>query len=319
MSRKIRFISDTLLKVGDSRFHCACPPPKVGGRRLKVHKNRDLVERYIALRKQLDINVIVEIGVFDGGSTALLSALYEPTKLLAFEISEKPARALTHYIEVNGLEDVVLPFYGVNQADRTRLLALTRDALGASLAIDLVFDDASHALDETRASFEALFPMLRPDGLFIIEDWQAQHKYASSLIEKSRNLTSAQQEEYLSAIRSTMLKKLQSGNVQQRQQMNQRIHRALERQSEVRGAAPAVDDISTLANKAENFERTRPLTELVVQLVLANISSADAVRDIQINPDWVIVRRGSASLDPETFSLDDLYEDHFGFTHAFRN
>ena len=39
-------------------------------------------------------------------------------------------------------------------------------------AIDLVIDDASHVYEPTLASFETLFPHLRPGGLYIIEDWQ---------------------------------------------------------------------------------------------------------------------------------------------------
>ena len=42
-------------------------------------------------------------------------------------------------------------------------------------SIDLVIDDASHLYVETKASFEELFPRLRPGGLFIIEDWASGH------------------------------------------------------------------------------------------------------------------------------------------------
>lgn len=37
--------------------------------------------------------------------------------------------------------------------------------------LDLVVDDASHMLSETLSSFEQFFPLLRPGGLYIIEDW----------------------------------------------------------------------------------------------------------------------------------------------------
>jgi hypothetical protein len=36
-------------------------------------------------------------------------------------------------------------------------------------------DDASHAYAETKASFNAAFPRLRPGGLFVIEDWGWAH------------------------------------------------------------------------------------------------------------------------------------------------
>jgi hypothetical protein len=37
--------------------------------------------------------------------------------------------------------------------------------------LDLVIDDASHLLGPTRSSFNVLFPLLRPGGVYVIEDW----------------------------------------------------------------------------------------------------------------------------------------------------
>jgi hypothetical protein len=34
-----------------------------------------------------------------------------------------------------------------------------------------VIDDASHLLDPTRASFNVPFPLVRPGGVYVIEDW----------------------------------------------------------------------------------------------------------------------------------------------------
>ena len=39
----------------------------------------------------------------------------------------------------------------------------------------MVIDDASHLYEPTRASFEALFPLCVPGGLYIIEDWAWDH------------------------------------------------------------------------------------------------------------------------------------------------
>lgn len=41
--------------------------------------------------------------------------------------------------------------------------------------IDIVIDDASHALALTRASFNLAFPYLKAGGLYIIEDWGWAH------------------------------------------------------------------------------------------------------------------------------------------------
>ena len=41
--------------------------------------------------------------------------------------------------------------------------------------LDLVIDDASHLYGPTKASFEALFPLLREGGVYVIEDWAWEH------------------------------------------------------------------------------------------------------------------------------------------------
>jgi len=48
--------------------------------------------------------------------------------------------------------------------------------------LDLVVDDASHTYEQTKASFEILFPLLRPGGIYVIEDWSWAHhpNYQSS-------------------------------------------------------------------------------------------------------------------------------------------
>ena len=42
-------------------------------------------------------------------------------------------------------------------------------------ALDFVVDDASHRQKPTEVAFETLFPLLREDGLYAIEDWGWAH------------------------------------------------------------------------------------------------------------------------------------------------
>jgi hypothetical protein len=58
----------------------------------------------------------------------------------------------------------------VNQEDREAVREIAEHEFDAPL--DLVIDDASHLYEPTRTSFDALFPLLRPGGLYIVEDWQ---------------------------------------------------------------------------------------------------------------------------------------------------
>jgi hypothetical protein len=63
--------------------------------------------------------------------------------------------------------------WGVDQADTARLVGFVGSTLTGPL--DLVIDDASHRYEPTRASFEALFPLIRPGGFYLIEDWAWAH------------------------------------------------------------------------------------------------------------------------------------------------
>lgn len=67
------------------------------------------------------------------------------------------------------------------------------------------------------------------------------------------------------------------------------------------------------AERADAGAREIPLTHLAVELLLARASSGDAIREIEINGEWVTIERGADPLDPETFRLSELVHDHFGF------
>ena len=148
-------------------------------------KTRELVERYVALCEAAQPKRIVELGINRGGSTAMLSELARPERLVAVELAAEAAPLLAAYIAEHELGDVVRPYYGVDQADRARLIEIMDDELGDA-AIDLVVDDASHLYEPSRASFEVLFPRLRPGGIYVLEDWSWQHRYADRMVKTPR-------------------------------------------------------------------------------------------------------------------------------------
>jgi len=63
--------------------------------------------------------------------------------------------------------------FGTSQCDGDKLSQIVLGELADEL--DLVVDDASHTYEETRASFEFLFPLLSPGGIYVIEDWSWAH------------------------------------------------------------------------------------------------------------------------------------------------
>ena len=136
--------------------------------RLVLLKTRAMVERYAAMIAEVQPSRIFQLGIYQGGSVGMLSELARPARLVAIDLSEDRVPKLDGYITDRGLGQVVQAHYAVDQGDADTIRALATD-LGGPL--DLVADDASHVLDPTRDSLEALFPLLRPGGLYVIEDW----------------------------------------------------------------------------------------------------------------------------------------------------
>ena len=133
-------------------------------------KERKQVEYYCGLVADLSPRNVVELGIYQGGSTAFFAALTKPRRMVAIELEENPAPALQQYIADKGLDGVVSAHYGVDQGDAAAVSRIVETAFGGE-EIDLVVDDASHRLIPSRVSFNTLFPYVRPGGIYVIEDW----------------------------------------------------------------------------------------------------------------------------------------------------
>jgi SAM-dependent methyltransferase len=142
--------------------------------RFLLGKIRSLVENTVALRNIENIKQIVDLGIYKGGSVALYTLLFAPEKLVGIEYLPEPVEPLENFIVNKNLQQQVRTYYGVNQADSKRLKQIVALEF-PNVQLDLVIDDASHQYAETKSSFETLFPMLRPGGIYIIEDWGWAH------------------------------------------------------------------------------------------------------------------------------------------------
>jgi predicted O-methyltransferase YrrM len=162
-----------------------------------------LVDLYLECLPEFRNGRIVELGIANGGSTAMIALAAAPTRLVACELESDRVAALDEFIDARGLHQSVRPFYGVDQSDRTRLATIVDEEMGDA-EIDLVIDDASHLYAETRASFEVLFPRVRPGGLFIVEDWPAQYRYAHHLATTVRDPDSRQHEDFKARLASAL-------------------------------------------------------------------------------------------------------------------
>ena len=159
-------------RVGDIGFRCGFD--ESSGRVFSIVKDPAGIETYLEMVERFQGENFVELGIAFGGSPALTALVAPPRKLVAIDLKTERVEALDELIAERGLGERVRLHYGVDQADRDRLAAILDEEFGDE-PLGLVIDDASHLLDETRASFETLFPRLRPGGLFVIEDWNRDH------------------------------------------------------------------------------------------------------------------------------------------------
>jgi predicted O-methyltransferase YrrM len=181
----MRWVDEFVVEVGGTRFR-TLGAEEAGDRALEkvfflgslestadlfvMLKTRPLLDRFVELIAELRPQHIFEMGIFKGGSVAFLAALAEPSKFVAIEHKHEPVEVLEEHLVVRDLRERVRTYYGVDQADGPRVSAIVAEEFGDE-ALDLVVDDASHRYDLTRSSFETLFPLLRPGGVYVIEDW----------------------------------------------------------------------------------------------------------------------------------------------------
>ena len=148
--------------------------------RFYILKPMHLIDRYRDLATHASGGNIVELGIAEGGSAALLALWASPAKLVTLDNETSRLDALDEFAAQRGLGDRLRPYFGVDQADRNRLAEIIDKEFGDA-PLDLVIDDASHAYWPTRASFETLFPRIRPGGRYVIEDWEADIAMADSV------------------------------------------------------------------------------------------------------------------------------------------
>jgi predicted O-methyltransferase YrrM len=137
-----------------------------------ILKPRGAIEHYVELIAELRPRRIMELGIYNGGSAALFAQLARPERLVVLDITEQPCMPLERFLDDHDLRGTVSAHYGVDQANAVQLDELVGLFDGA---LDLVVDDASHLEPQTRASFNRLFPHVRPGGVYVIEDWSWPH------------------------------------------------------------------------------------------------------------------------------------------------
>lgn len=106
---------------------------------------------------------ILEIGVAQGGSLQMWRNYFGPESVV-YGVDLNPA--------CKSLEEDGIRIRIGSQSDR-RFLASLREEIGE---LDVVIDDGGHHMREQIATFEELFPIVRPGGVYLCEDCQTSYR-----------------------------------------------------------------------------------------------------------------------------------------------
>jgi predicted O-methyltransferase YrrM len=166
------------LSVGDVVFDLMEPADDAEiPRRPRLLKDRALVldyERVFDARTLTSDSRMLEMGLADGASAIFWAELFDPAFYVGVDIAPGPRSDwLDDYVARRGLAERLVTIWGVDQADGAALRTIVAEHRAAPL--DVIIDDASHLYDESKASFEALFPLVRDGGIYVIEDWAWEH------------------------------------------------------------------------------------------------------------------------------------------------
>jgi SAM-dependent methyltransferase len=181
--KPLEWRSERELVVDGVRFECSVDDytRKTSRDRIVLLKSRGVLEQYEQVFAHQPPRNILEFGIFQGGSPALFAAWFNLEKFVGVDICD-PVPAFDDFCRIHALGKRIRNHYRVSQTDRRRIEEIHRTEFGAT-PVDVIIDDASHHYGHTRRTFEIAFPLLRPGGIYVIEDWGWAHWSQSARFE----------------------------------------------------------------------------------------------------------------------------------------
>jgi len=132
---------------------------------------------------------ILEIGIADGKSLLTWSDYFENSQIIGIDI---------HNINIveKKLDRKNIEIHQGSQSDKNFI----NEIIKKYSDFDIIIDDGSHISKDVKASFDLLFPALKNNGLYIVEDMQTSYnhffggnpfdlKYSNSQMNFFKNLT----------------------------------------------------------------------------------------------------------------------------------
>lgn len=318
------WIDDKTFELRGTRFRSGTMPMGLSADEFLVAKPPDLTRKYLELVRAEAPQRIVEIGVKAGGSTAMIALLADPRLLLAIDLAQEVPPLLTRFLHDRDLEHRVVTAFGTDQGDQAALTRIVDDAR-SSEPLDLIIDDGSHILGPTRASFEVLFPRLRPGGLFVIEDWSSECTVARHLAQALPE--GADVSERLDGVNRVFhILNDPDGTLPPAVTDSMKAVAAARAGDpsaapldlfELLATAAATADLGDLADGRAGS--VRPVADLAVELMMLAATAPEVVAEVRIDSHWLTVRRGGAELPVDDFRLDRRWNDFFGYLPGSRS
>jgi len=125
----------------------------------KPVKFYEIYDRYFSAFSERSITLL-ELGVHSGESLKVWASYFPRGNIIGVDITESGA-------DFSVYPNIV--FERGDQADPDRLKEILLSH--APDGLDIIIDDASHIGHKSAVSYAALFPCLKPGGLYAIEDW----------------------------------------------------------------------------------------------------------------------------------------------------
>lgn len=142
----------------------------------------DIYEKYFSKYRNKEV-VILEIGVFQGGSLQMWKKYFGPkAKIYGIDINPNCKK----------LEEENIKIFIGSQSDRTFLQKIKREIP----MIDILIDDGGHTMKQQIVTFEELFNHVKEDGIYLCEDTHTSYqimygggyKRKGTFIEYAKNL-----------------------------------------------------------------------------------------------------------------------------------
>lgn len=105
------------------------------------------------------ITNICEVGVYNGGSTKAFYDYFPNANILGLDIFDK-----TQY-ENDRIETKIIDQGNLNDLDN-----FVNECCNKNLQFDIILDDGSHDVSHQQITFGKLFQLVKPGGIYIIED-----------------------------------------------------------------------------------------------------------------------------------------------------